>query len=164
MRFEKDVKYAVLAFLIATVEATFGKFIAVSGAVPMLTFSFLIVCAAMESDLSYVMVLAVILGAVSDILHGHGFGTYTLAFAFSAFYTFKLKNTIFSSGWLFLIIDAFLLTFLVQIFYMVTHIGDIGAGNFLKCIWSLVLPQAIYNTLICCLFYCVGSKILKKRW
>lgn len=163
MRFEKDIKYALLAILIATFEATLGKLVAVSGAVPMLTFSFLIVCTVKESDLSYVMVLAVILGAVSDIMHGHGFGTYTIAFAVSAFYTFKLKNAIFSSGWLFLIIDAFLLTFLVQIFYMITHIGDIGSENFLRCIFSLVLPQAVYNTLICCLFYLIGSKKIRKR-
>ncbi|MBR4723434.1 MAG: rod shape-determining protein MreD [Clostridia bacterium] len=163
MRFEKDVKYAVLAILIYAAEAAFGKYIAVAGAVPMLTFSFLIVCSAKESDLSYVMVLAVILGAVTDIMHGHGFGTYTIAFAFSAFYTFKLKNAIFSSGWLFLVIDAFLLTFLVQFFYMITHIGDIGSGNFLRCLWSLVLPQAVYNTLICCLFYFISGKISRKR-
>jgi rod shape-determining protein MreD len=163
MRFGKDIKYALLALLLAVMEATLGKFIAVSGAVPMLTFSFLIVCAVKEADLSYVMVLAVILGALSDILHGHGFGTYTIAFAFSAFYTFKLKNAIFSSGWLFLIIDAFLLTFLVQIFYMITHIRDIGSENFFRCVWSLVLPQAVYNTLICCLFHFIGGKTLRKR-
>jgi len=163
MRFEKDIRYALLALLIFVTEASFGKYIAVSGAVPMLTFSFLIVCSVKENDLSYVMALAVILGAVSDVLHGHGFGAYTLSFAFSAFYTFKLKNAIFSSELLFLIIDAFLLTFLVQIFYMITHIGNIGSGNFLRCVWSLVLPQAVYNTLICCLFYYIDSRIFKRR-
>ena len=163
MNFEKDIKYAVLALLIGTIEASFGKFIAISGAVPMLTFSFLIVSALLESDISYVMVLSVILGAISDVLYGHGFGTYTVAFSFSCFCTFKLKNAIFSSKWLFLTVDAFLLTIFSQIFYMIIHIRDIGSENFFRCIWSLILPTAIYNTLLCWLFCFLGSKIFGKR-
>ena len=163
MNFEKDIKYAVLALLIGVIEASCGKYIAISGAVPMLTFSFLIVSALLESDISYVMVLSVLLGANSDILYGHGFGTYTVAFFFSCFYTFKLKNAIFSSKWLFLTVDAFLLTILSQIFYMVIHIRDISSENFFRCIWSLILPMAIYNTLLCWLFYFLGSKIFRKR-
>lgn len=163
MRFEKDIKYAVLALLIFASEAAFGKYIAISGAVPMLTFSFLIVSAVLESDISYVTVLSVILGLFSDILYGHGFGTYTTAYFLSCFFTLKLKNAVFASKWFFLIIDAFLLTVFVQIFYIIFHIRDIGAGNFFKCIWSYSLPLAVYNTVICMIFYAVGSRFFLKR-
>ena len=163
MKFEKDIKYAVLSLLVFIIEVSFGKYIAISGAVPMLTFSFLIVTAMLESDISYVIMLSVLLGAISDILYGHGFGTYTAAFFLSCYCTFKLKNAIFYSKWLFLTIDSFLLTIIVQVFYMIIHIQDIGASNFFRCIWSLILPTAIYNMLICWLFYFLGSRILAKR-
>ena len=114
MKFEKDIKYAVLSLFVFITEVAFGKYIAFSGAVPMLTFSFLIVTAILESDISYVMTLSVLLGAISDILYGHGFGTYTAAFFISCYCTFKLKNAIFYSKWLFLTIDSFLLTMVLK--------------------------------------------------
>ena len=163
MRFEKDIKYAILAFLLVSSEAAFGKYIAISGAVPMLTFSFCIVCAIKENDMSYVMALSAILGAVSDVLYGHGFGTYTVAFAFAAFYTFKLKDAVFSSKWLFLVLDAFFMTVLVQVFYMILHLGDIGTENIFAGIVSIILPMAVYNTGMCCLFYWISEKIPHKR-
>lgn len=163
MRFEKDIKYALLAFLTGTMEAAFGKYIGILGAVPMLTFSFCIVCALREDEVSYPMVLSAICGAVSDILYGHGFGTYTVAFCFAAFYTFKLKDVIFSSKRLFLLLDVFCMTVLVQLFYMIIHLGDIGTNNFFKVLWSIILPTAVYNTAVSCLFYYVGEKVSRKR-
>lgn len=163
MKFEKDIKYAILVTIIGVIEISFGKYIAISGAVPMLTFSFLLVTAMLESDISYVMVLSVLLGVISDILFWHGFITYTIAYSFSCFFTFKLKDAIFSSKWLFLTLNSVLLTILVQIFYMIIHIGDIGTGNFFRCIWSVSLPTVIYNTILCWLFYFLGGKIFKKR-
>ncbi len=163
MRFEKDIKYAILAFLVGTMEAAFGKYIRIFGAVPMLTFSFCIVCAARENEISYPMILSAILGAVSDILYGHGFGTYTVAFSFAAFYTFKLKDAIFVSKWLFLLIDVFCMTVLVQLFYMILHLGDIGMNNFFKALWSIILPTAVYNIAVSCLFYYIGEKVSQKR-
>lgn len=163
MRFEKDIRYALLALLIGTLETAFGEYIKIFGAVPMLTFSFCIVCALVESEESYIMVLSALIGAVSDILYGHGFGTYTVAFSVSAFYTLKFKDTIFSSKWLFLILDAFFMTVLVQLFYMILHLGDIGTNNFFKGLWSIVLPTAVYNTGVCCLFYYIAQIFSKKR-
>lgn len=163
MRFEKDIKYAILALFVCGCEVAFGKYIKILGAVPMLTFSFCIVCAMTEYEVSYVMILSIILGALSDILCGHGFGTYTVLFAFSAFYTFKLKDAVFSSKLLFLVIDAFLLTIITELFYMIIHIGDIGTQNFFKGFLLIALPTAIYNTAVCCLFYYISGKFLHKR-
>lgn len=163
MRFEKDIKYAVLALLIGGSEVAFGKYIGIFGAVPMLTFCFCIVCAMREKEEAYVMVLAALLGAVSDILYGHGFGTYTVAFTFSAFYTMKLKDAIFTSQWVFLILDAFIMTLIVQIFYMIIHLGDIGTQNFFKGFVSVILPTAVYNTAVCCFFYYISGKFLHRK-
>lgn len=163
MRFEKDIKYALLALLIGGSEVAFGKYIKIFGAVPMLTFSFCIVCAMREKEESYVMVLSALLGAISDILYGHGFGTYTVAFLFTVFYTVKLKDAIFSSKWLFLILDAFFMTVIVQLFYMILHLGDIGTQNFARGILSVILPTAVYNTAVCCFFYFVSGKFSRKR-
>ncbi|MBR4173524.1 MAG: rod shape-determining protein MreD [Clostridia bacterium] len=163
MRFGKDIKYAILAFLIGTFEVAFGKYIAIFGAVPMLTFSFCTVCAIRESEESYVLVLSALLGGLSDILFGHGFGTYTLAFSLSAYYTFKLKDAIFSSKWLFLLLDAFFMTLFVQLFYMILHMGDIGTANFSGGILRVILPTCFYNTAICSLFYYISERFSRKR-
>ena len=163
MRFDKDIKYAIPALIMFVFEVAFGKYIAVSGAVPMLTFSFLIVCALVENELSYTVMLALIFGVFADALYGHGFGTYTVSFIFAVFYTFRLKDSIFSSRWLFLVFDAFIMTVTVQIFYMIIHIGDIGSGNFWRCMFSISLPTAVYNTVICCFVYFIFEKFLKKR-
>lgn len=163
MRFEKDIKYALLALLIGAMEAAFGKYIAILGAVPMLTFSFCIVCAVREKEEAYAMVLSMLLGAISDILYGHGFGTYTVAFSFAAFFTLKLKDAVFSSKWLFLVIDAFVMTLIVELFYVILHMGDIGTSNIFKGIWSIILPTAFYNTAICSLFYYISEKFSRKR-
>lgn len=163
MRFDKDIKYAIPALIIFVFEVAFGKYIAISGAVPMLTFSFLIVCALVENELSYTLMPALIFGAAADVLYGHGFCTYTVSFIFAVFCTFRLKDSIFSSRWLFLVLDAFIVTLIVHVFYLITHIGDIGPQNVLKCLISISLPAAVYNTAVCCFIYFIFDKILEKR-
>ena len=163
MRFEKDIKYALSAILLAVIEASIGKYVAISGAVPMLTFSYLLFCAVIESDISYIMVISLLFGALYDILYGHGFGTYTVLFAVSAYYTFRWKDALFSSKWLFFVLDAFFMTVMVQSFYIIVHIGDIGAHNFWASFFSIVMPSAVYNTVICCAIYFIHQKMSKRR-
>lgn len=163
MKYSRDLKYAVLAFIVIFLEAAFGKYIAISGAIPMLTFAFVIVCALFEDDISYIMMVSVILGVFGDILYSHGFGVYTVSYCFAAYYTFKLKDSIFSSKLLFLVIDAFILCAMQQFFYMVIHISDIGTAYFWRGFFLIGLPSSLYTTAVCCLFYFIGSSIFRKR-
>lgn len=163
MRYERDFKYAVSAFLVLFTESALGKYISVSGALPLITFSYIIACAALETDISYSMAISVILGVFSDILFGRGFGINTASYCFAAYCTFKLKDSIFSSKLLFLLLDAFLLTAMQQLFYMLSHIGDIGTAYLVKGFLLKGIPTALYTTVVCCLFYFIGGSIFKKR-
>ncbi len=163
MKYSRDLKYALSAFTVIFFEAAFGKYISISGALPMLTFAYVIVCALMESDMSYITVLSVILGVFSDILYSGSFGIYTLSYCFAAYYTFKYKDSIFTSKWLFLLLDAFILSAIQQFCYMLIHINDIGLKYFWIGFSLKGLPSSLYTTAVCCLFYFVGGSIFRKR-
>lgn len=163
MKYSRDIRYAVSAFTVIFLEAVLGKFIAISGAMPMLTFAYVIVCAIIDDDMFYIVLLSVILGVFSDILYSNGFGIYTVSYSFAAYYTLKYKDKIFYSKWIFLILDALALTALQQFFYMIFHIGDIGADYFLRGFVFKALPTSLYTTVICCVFYCIGGRFFEKR-
>ena len=163
MSFFKDIKYAFAALAVISCEMAFGKYMDISGVIPMLTFCFCVITAMVEDDFSYIMIFSLILGLVSDLLSGHGIGTYMLSFMFAAYITGRFRDSVFSSSIVFLIIDVFMLTVLVQIFYMLVHIGDIGAGHFFAKIKSIVVPQALYNTVICLIAYPIVSRLSGKR-
>ena len=163
MKYSRDLKYALSAFIVIFFEAALGKYISINGALPMLTFAYVIVCAVMESDMSYITVLSVILGVFSDILYSGSFGIYTLSYCFAAYYTFKYKDSIFTSKWLFLLLDAFILSTIQQFCYMIIHINDIGVKYFWRGFFLKGLPSSLYTTAVCCLFYFVGGTIFRKR-
>ena len=163
MKYSRDLKYALSAFIVIFFEAAFGKYISIRGALPMLTFAYVIVCALMESDMSYITVLSVTLGVFSDILYSGSFGIYTLSYCFAAYYTFKYKDSIFASKWLFLLIDAFILSTIQQFCYMIFHINDIGAKYLLRGFFLKGLSSSLYTTAVCCLFYFIGGTVFRKR-
>lgn len=163
MRLEKDIKYSLLAFLFIVCEMAFGKYIAIFGAVPMLVLCFCVVSSIVEEDNSYIVTFCTIIGAICDILACHGFGTYTISFAFASYVTVKLKDNIFASKNLFLILDIFVVSVIIEIFYVLVHISKIGAANIWYNFSSIILPMSIYNTLICVLYYPLHRKIFSKR-
>ncbi len=141
---------------------TFGKYIELFGAVPMITLCFCVAASACETEISYIMIVSVILGAVSDLLGGHGFGTYLFSYTFASFVTYKLKDAVFTSKLLFLIIDAFFMTIIVQVIYRITHIYDMNACGFWHGFISVILPMAIYDTVITLVFYKIHKRIIKR--
>ena len=163
MKYSKDFKYAVSAIAVIFLEAALGKYIAISGAIPMLTFAYIIVCAILESDMSYIIVISVVLGVLADVLYSSGFGVYTVSYCFAAYYTFKLKDSIFYSKWLFLLVDALVLSACQQLFYMIINISDIGVAYFWRGFFYKGLLSSLYTTVICCFFYYIDGKVFRKR-
>ncbi len=162
MKSVKIAKYALICFIVLVFEMTFGKYLAISGAVPMLTFCFCITFALFESDMNYIAFVSATAGALFDILSGHGFGTYTLLFSLSAMATFFVRDNLFSSKILLLICDVFVLSIFVETIYFLIHITDIS-GNFFTSFISVILPVAVYNIIISLVFYPILKRILVKR-
>lgn len=161
MRIIKNTKYVLTGLLLLIFEQTAGKYIAVNGAIPMLAFCFCVTASAMEDDLNYVVWVSGVLGALSDILSGHGFGTYTLTFVLSALATFSVRNKLFSSIVLFLAADIFILTFLTQSFYFLVNIGEIR-NNFFDGALTIIICISVYNTVIVLILYPLLKKIFRR--
>lgn len=162
MKFVKTAKYAVMGFAILLCEMTFGKYLEISGAVPMLTFCFCVAFASLEKEINYVAFVSAFAGALFDILSGHGFGTYTLLFTLSAVATFLIRDNVFSSKALMLICDVFILSVFVEIIYFLIHITNIR-GEFYRSFISVMLPVAVYNSVVSLIFYNILKPILSKR-
>ena len=160
---ERTAKYIILSVLIAICEMTFAKYIAVGAAVPMLSFCFVILGAMNEKNVQNAAVLGVFVGIFSDILSGHGFGTYTFIFAVTAAETASLCDSILSSRFLFLIINTFIMTVFAECVFFLFNIIQIGADAFLSCLASIILPTALYNMAVSAILYKPIEKVLYER-
>ncbi len=162
MKIFKSIKYFIICFATIVLEMTLGKYLSISGTVPMLSFCLCLVIATKEKDPEYILYIGIILGVLLDLLLGHGFGSYTVIFTLSVWVTFLLRDNIFSSLALFLMIDTFILTILLNVIYYLFHILDAGI-DFGIMLTQIAFPTAVYNTVISILFYLILKPTLYKR-
>ena len=162
MKVIKGIRYATICILILLCEMTFGTYIEVSGAVPMLSFCLCIVVALFEDDMNFITGVAAVTGGIVDVLTGYGFGTYTFTFTLSALITFYIRDRLFSSKVLFMIIDVFVLSVFTNIIYYLLHMKDIG-NSFGSLFVSIMLPSAIYNVFVSLIFYPILKLTMYKR-
>lgn len=162
MKLFKSINYFILCFFIIILEMTLGKYIAVSGTVPMLSFCLCLVIASKEKSPDYIIYIGIITGVFLDLLIGHGFGTYTVIFSLCVWITYLLRDSIFSSMLVFLIIDTAILTILSSIVYFLLHILNVGI-TFGTMITRIALPSALYNAIIVAVFYAILSFTMYRR-
>ncbi|MDD6735896.1 MAG: rod shape-determining protein MreD [Clostridiales bacterium] len=152
MKLVKNIKYILSVLFALLIDFTMAKYLKIGGAMPQLMFCFCIMCAVFEREFSYVCAAAIAAGATADMLSGHGFGTYTLTFCLSALVTFAVRDKTFSSKALFSAVDVFVLTVLSQLIYYLFHIND-AAGSFWRLFTSVILSSALYNCVVCMIFF-----------
>lgn len=162
MKLFKNLKYFFICFFVVLLELTVGKYLAVSGTVPMLSFCLCLVIGAKEEKLNYILTIGIIMGVLVDLFSGHGFGTYTVTFTLSVIGTYLLRNSIFSSTTLFIIFNTFILTLISCVIYYIFHILNVGI-NFGTMMTQIALPTAIYNVVICVIIYAILNLTLYKR-
>lgn len=162
MKLFKNLKYFFICFFVVFFELTVGKYLAVAGTVPMLSFCLCLVIGTKEENLNYILTISVIIGVLADLFSGHGFGTYTIVFALAVIATYLLRNNIFSSTTLFLTCNTFILTLLSSVIYYIFHILNVGI-NFGAMITDIAIPTAIYNTIVSIIFYIILNFTLYKR-
>lgn len=162
MKIFKNIKYFLICFFVIIFELTVGKYLEISGTVPMLSFCLCLIIATKEENLNYIITIGIIMGALSDVFSGHGFGTNTVAFLLALIATYLLRNSIFSSTILFIIFNTFILTMLYSVVYYVLHILNVGI-NFGTMITNIAIPTAIYNTIVSVISYFILNFTLYKR-
>jgi len=162
MKLFKSINYFILCFAVIIFEMTVGKYLAVSGTVPMITYCLCLVIASKEKDPDYIIYIGIIMGVFLDLFIGHGFGTYTIIVTLCVWVTYLLRDTIFSSMLLFLIIDTFILTILSSVVYYLLHILNVGV-TFGTMITRIALPSATYNLIVVTIIYLILSCTMYKR-
>ncbi|MBQ7986795.1 MAG: rod shape-determining protein MreD [Clostridia bacterium] len=162
MKIFKNLKYFLICFFVIIFELTVGKYLAISGTVPMLSFCLCLVIGTKEENFNYIVTIGIIMGVLSDLFSGHGFGTYTVTFTLAVIATYILRNNIFSSTTLFLVCNTFVLTLLFSVIYFLLHILNVGI-DFGTMITNIAIPTAVYNTVISVIFYLILNLTLYKR-
>ena len=162
MKIFKSIRYFIICFATIILEMTIGKYLAVSGTVPMLSYCLCLVISTKEKDFEYILCIGILGGIFLDLLSGHGFGSYTLTFTASVWLTYVLRDIIFSSLALFLLIDTFVLTILLSIVYYLFHILDAGI-DFWAMLGQIAMPSAFYNSIVSILLYVILKPTLYKR-
>ncbi|MDD6214666.1 MAG: hypothetical protein PUB42_05750 [Firmicutes bacterium] len=163
MKLIKNIKLFIISLVVIVFELTAGKYIAVGGISPMITFSLCLAMALLEDNPVYVAAVPAILGAVLDIMCGHGFGTYTITFELSSVLTFFVRDKVFSSKILMLIPDVFIMTLMCESLYYLLHIRAVNSTDYIVALISLIIPTALYNIVLCLIFYSVLRVIFYKR-
>ncbi len=162
MKIFKDIKYFLICFFVIIFELTVGKYLAISGTVPMLSFCLSLVIATKEEKLDYIVTIAIVIGVLSDLFSGHGFGIYTLTFTLAVISTYLLRNNIFSSTALFIICNTFILTLIFSVIYYIFNILNVGIA-FGTMISNIAVPTAIYNAVVSIVFYLILNLTLYRR-
>lgn len=162
MKIIQYARYFLICLFTIILEMTVGKYLELSGTVPMLSFCLCLAISGREKKPNYIIFASIFLGVGMDLFCDHGFGTYTLLFVMSAYLTYILRNSIFSSITLFLILDTFLLSVLSCAVYYLLHILDVGI-NFGVMLTKIAFPTAFYNVIICVIFSFVLKVTLYKR-
>lgn len=162
MRIVKNTKYALVCFFVLMCEMIFGKYLEISGVVPMLSFSLCLVVAMTEDEPKYIIVQAIVLGAVLDAFSGRGFGTYTITFLLTSFASYLIRDSLFSSKLLLLVCDVFVMTLFLCVIFSLLNIRNVG-GGFLWMLKDIAVPSAIYNIAVSLVLYAMLKAIFGKR-
>lgn len=157
------VNYTLLALLVTICEFAFAKYIAIGAAVPMLSFCYVILAAMNEKNKENSLIIGILVGALCDILGGHGFGTYAVVFGVTAWETATFCDSVLSSRFLFLLINTFVMTVFTECSYYLLHIIGIGTDAFLSGFSTIILPTALYNVGISAIFYLPMTKLFFER-
>lgn len=162
MKLFKNLKYFLICFFVIFFELTVGKYLEIKGTVPMLSFCLCLVIGTKEENINYIVTIGIIMGVFSDLFSDHGFGTYTITFTMAVIATYILRNNLFSSTVLFLIFNTFILTHIFSVIYYLFHILNVGIG-FGTMLTKIAVPTAIYNSIVCVIFYFILNLTLYKR-
>jgi len=152
MKTLKNIKYFLVCFIFIVLEMTLGKYLAVSGTVPMLSFCLCLAISTQEDNANYIIAVSVVMGVLFDLLSGHGFGPYTVTFLLSSWVTYNIRNNIFSSKIIFLIFDTLILSILFSVLYYLFNILNVGIKFWLM-LKSIAAPTAFYNAIVVVIIY-----------
>lgn len=159
----RKLKIALWITILALFEAMFGVYIKIGNIMPDLLFVFALCYAVEKNTINSTIIISAICGALADCFSGRIFGTYLVIFLICAVLIWIIKENIFKNS----ILVAFLLVFLFSILgksmYFVANISVLKDMGYLYSLFRIILPEALFNTVVSLLIIPLLRLTLKKR-
>ena len=150
---------AVLTFI----ESMLGTYIKIGDIMPDLLFVFVLCYAVMKNSINSIITISAICGALADCLCGRIFGTYFAIFLLSGVLIWFIGQSIFKSNMLISVMLIFVFCVLGKSMYFIANISVLKDAGYLYSLFRIILPEALYNTVISLLILPLIRLTLRKR-
>ena len=130
---------------------------------PDLLFVFVLCYAVMKNSIISIITISAICGALADCLCGRIFGTYFAIFLLSGVLIWFIGQSIFKSNMLISVMLIFVFCVLGKSMYFIANISVLKDAGYLYSLFRIILPEALYNTVISLLILPLIRLTLRKR-
>lgn len=158
----KYIKLAVHILIITLIQTILCPYIKIAGVMPDLLFIYVLYQASKGKSMTWVMCTAAICGAVADCLTGRIFGIYVSVYLIASVGVFFIKEAVFKNGAVVSILTVFLLCIAGKSLFYTMNISVLKDTGYLYSLLKIILPEAVYNTVIFVLAE-LFNKIIGKR-
>ncbi len=159
----RNLKITLWVVAIALIESMFGTYIKIGEIMPDLLFVFVLCYAAEKNTVSSTITVSVICGALADCFSGRIFGNNLAIFLICAVLMWMIKENIFKSGILVSLLLIFVLSVFGKSMYFVSNISVLKNVGYLYSLFRIILPEALFNTVISAIMLPLLRLTLKKR-
>ncbi len=159
----RNLRIAVWIVVLALIQAMLGTYIKIGDIMPDLLFVFVLCYAVEGNSINSTITASAICGALADCLCGRIFGTYFAIFLLCSVLIWSVRQSIFKNSILisFILILAFCC--LGKSMYFIANISVLKDAGYLYSLFRIILPEALYNTLVSILVLPLLRLTLKKR-
>lgn len=154
----KNIKFVFNLILITLAQTMLCPYIKIGSIIPDLIFIFLIIMAQKEKNLISVMVKAAACGAVMDCLSGRIFGNYVSVYLVAAVIIYLINESVFKSNIIINLTSFFLINMFTKSLFFLLNISVLKDVGFLYSFVFIILPEALYNLVICFLYHIVINR------
>ena len=159
----RNFKIALWIILLALFEAMFGTYIKIGEIMPDLLFVFALSYAVTKNTINSTITVSAICGALADCLLSRIFGTYLVIFLISSVLIWIIREMVFKNNTIVAIILIFAFSILAKSMYFVANITVLMEMGYWYSLFRIILPEAIYNTIISVIMLFLLRLTLKKR-
>ncbi len=159
----RNLRIAVWIIILALIQAMFGTYIKIGDIMPDLLFVFVLCYAVDKNSINSTITVSAICGALADCLCGRIFGTYFAIFLLCGVLIWLVRQSIFKSIILISYILIFVFCIMGKSMYFIANISVLKDAGYFYSLFRIILPEALYNTLVSIFVLLLLRLTLKKR-
>ena len=159
----KYLKQAIHILIIILIQTILCPYIKIGGVMPDLLFIYVLYQSSKGKSMTWIMCTAAICGALADCLTGRIFGIYVSVYLIAAVCVFVVKEAIFKNGLILSILTVFLICIAGKSLFYTMNISVLKDTGYLYSLIKIILPEAIYNTVIFLAVKLLGRRTNKRK-